>query len=88
MAEGRVAVAAAGAAASGRRPSGRWVWEGGKLTKGPNGLTSCIPWTRQASNTDPTLFVWSAQSAVLLVAEPGLYQVSAERRLMLTSPKV
>ena len=50
---------------------GRWVWKSGDLHN--QGL---VPWEAQAINTCPDNFLWEKNKSTLILAAPGLYQIS------------
>ena len=50
---------------------GRWVWKSGDLHH-----QSLVPWEVQAINTCPDNFLWEKNQSTLILAAPGLYQIS------------
>ena len=50
---------------------GRWVWKSGDLQS-----QSLVPWEVQAINTCPDNFLWEKNRSALVLAAPGLYQIS------------
>ncbi len=59
---------------------GRWVWKGGITRAG-----GIVPWTAQATNTDPSNFLWSTDKIYVEVISPGLYCSPAPDLLPLIS---